>query len=73
MIKPEDYFTRYYEHRANECTPLHSWKKTEMDFHRLYGMRRFRNYASFKNALSKFRRGGKITEIKLFVTEKFEL
>lgn len=53
MLHPDAYFARYWEIRTErKVTPARAWRMTETEFFREHKLRRFRNYGSFKNALS---------------------
>lgn len=69
MLEPKEYFRRYGEHLADGLKAESAWLETERDFYRLYGLRRFLTYASFRDAHALHRKGHVIRRIVLHVCE----
>ena len=58
MLHPDAYFAQYWEIRQDKkVTPGRAFQMLEKEFFRQYGVRRFRNYDSFRNALCMHKAG----------------
>ena len=73
MLTPNDYFARYGEHLAAGHKAYSAWLETERDFYRMYGMRRFVSYATFRDAHSDHRRGREVQRIVLHVCQVWKV
>ena len=74
MLHPDTYFQTYWHYRQKEDMKAHSaFIATERAFFRLYAMRRFVCYGTFRNALSLHKKGQLNKSVLLHITEKFEL
>lgn len=73
MLHPDQYFARYWEFRGEGMEPHDAWKNTERELFKEFGLRRFRNYNSFKNALSQHHHGKySKSRIVLYIMQNFD-
>ena len=74
MLHPDAYFAKYWQRRAKGIDPYKAFMLTEREMFRVYGVRRFRNYGSFKNALSQHHNGKySKSRIVLYIMEHFDI
>lgn len=63
LLSNEGYFARYREHLASGKNGREAWEATESEMP--FGLRRFQNHTSFKDALLRERRGKLSNTIRL--------
>jgi len=73
MLKNEDYFACFNAH-MDECkSPRIAWVRTEKEFFKLYGMKRFLSLKALRDHYYRIYRRGKCRRIVLHIVEEIKM